>query len=108
MQKIEENPLDQQAIAVLLLNSWLCAVGFIMECSLVLEEALAMQNRTWAIAGVILVVLYHGFYLCLITWVQYVERKTYHELLVLFLDLLSVIGKSSICLTLLGGSIANL
>ena len=108
MQKIEENPLDQQAIAVLLLNSWLCAVGFIMECSLVLEEALAMQNRTWAIAGVILVVLYHGFYICLITWVQYVERKNYHELLVLFLDLLSVIGKSSICLTLLGGSIANL
>ena len=107
--RVENTEDNMEGAAVILLNAWLCCVAFLLECSLVIEQALAVQQRGWAIAGVVLVVLYHVVYLVGVTVFHMIDQSREHHLyFVHFLDAVSLGGKFTVCLSIMGGAISGL
>jgi len=92
---------------VLLLNAWLCLAAYCMECGIVLDRAGAEQQRPWAIAALILMILYQGLYLLTVSIFQ-VFIKDQKDLFVLMLDVLGMGGKGMVCITLMGGALSAL
>ena len=108
VQGIQHTTIDIQASMVLLLNAWLCAIAFLVEFSVLLERAVAMNQRPWAIAAAILILVYHLLYIMAITTYQFCFDVDSHDQFVFFLDSLCILGKYSVTLTIMGGSIAVL
>ena len=103
--KVEPTAADNQAMAILHVNAWLCLVAFLIPCSVATEQALAAGHPAWATAAIVLIMLLHILYLLSITAFQ-LGGYDHYALFITVLDSLSACGKCAVTLTIMGGCLS--
>ena len=111
-----------EAAGVLLLSSWLALVPFVAQCSLVLAGPQPTADRPWAVAALVMLLIYVLLYHCVVTthcavalrmmagWTPKNSNVRLHDLhtwRISALDAIELVAKTGISLTLMIGALTG-